>query len=79
MVGSRPQVVAHRGASHDVAEHTLGAYLAALDAGAEGVECDEELRFAREIGCEYVQGFYVARPAPADQLQSLDRNDELAV
>jgi len=31
----RPQVVAHRGASDVVAEHTLGAYLAALDEGAE--------------------------------------------
>ena len=27
----RPRVLAHRGASHDHAEHTLGAYLAALD------------------------------------------------
>ena len=33
-------MVAHRGASHDNAEHTLGAYVAALDAGAEGLECD---------------------------------------
>ena len=39
----RPQVVAHRGASHEVAEHTLGAYLAALDAGAEAFECDVRL------------------------------------
>jgi predicted signal transduction protein with EAL and GGDEF domain len=54
--------------------HAFGAEVV-----AEGVECDEELAFAREIGCEYVQGFYVARPAPADQLQSLDRDDELAV
>jgi len=39
----RPEVVAHRGASHDNAEHTLGAYVAALDAGAEGLECDVRL------------------------------------
>ena len=32
----RPLVLAHRGASHDHAEHTLGAYLAALEAGADG-------------------------------------------
>ena len=30
-VEGRPQVVAHRGSSHDNPEHTLGAYLAALD------------------------------------------------
>lgn len=39
----RPQVVAHRGSSQDNAEHTLGAYVAALDEGAEGLECDVRL------------------------------------
>lgn len=39
----RPQVVAHRGASYENAEHTLGAYIAALDAGADAVECDVRL------------------------------------
>ena len=38
-------MVAHRGASHDKAEHTLGAYVAALDAGADALECD-----VRQIG-----------------------------
>src|SRR3954466_5108560 len=33
----RLQVVAHRGASFENAEHTLGAYLKALDAGADGL------------------------------------------
>ena len=47
----RPQVVAHRGASHDVAEHTLGAYLAALDAGAEGLECDVRLTADGHLVC----------------------------
>lgn len=40
MGAMRPQVVAHRGASHAIAEHTLGAYVEALDVGAEGLECD---------------------------------------
>ncbi len=40
---SRPQVVAHRGASHANAEHTLAAYVAALDEGAEALECDVRL------------------------------------
>ena len=39
----RPQVVAHRGSSAAKAEHTLGAYLAALDEGAEALECDIRL------------------------------------
>jgi glycerophosphoryl diester phosphodiesterase len=39
----RPQVVAHRGASQEQAEHTLGAYVRALDVGAEGLECDVRL------------------------------------
>jgi glycerophosphoryl diester phosphodiesterase len=51
MVVMRPQVVAHRGASHDNAEHTLGAYLAALDAGADGLECDVRLTADGHLVC----------------------------
>ena len=47
----RPQVVAHRGASHDNAEHTLGAYLAALDAGVDGLECDVRLTADGHLVC----------------------------
>ena len=47
----RPQVVAHRGASHDLAEHTLGAYIAALDAGADGLECDVRLTADGHLVC----------------------------
>jgi glycerophosphoryl diester phosphodiesterase len=46
-----PQVVAHRGASHDEAEHTLGAYLAALDSGADGLECDVRLTADGHLVC----------------------------
>lgn len=51
MGSKRPQVVAHRGASHDIAEHTLGAYVAALDAGAEGLECDVRLTADGHLVC----------------------------
>ncbi len=51
MEGSRPKVFAHRGASHDNAEHTLQAYLAALDAGADGVECDVRLTADGHLIC----------------------------
>ena len=36
----RQQVVAHRGASEDEAEHTLAAYRRAIDDGADALECD---------------------------------------
>jgi len=44
-------VVAHRGASAAVAEHTLGAYTAALDAGADGLECDVRLTADGHLVC----------------------------
>jgi glycerophosphoryl diester phosphodiesterase len=47
----RPQVVAHRGASFDNAEHTLGAYLAALEEGAEALECDVRLTADGHLVC----------------------------
>ena len=47
----RMQVVAHRGASEENAEHTLGAYLAALDAGADGLECDVRLTADGHLVC----------------------------
>ena len=47
----RPQVVAHRGASHENAEHTLRAYVAALDAGADGLECDVRLTADGHLVC----------------------------
>lgn len=46
-----PLIIAHRGASHDVAEHTLPAYLAALDAGADGLECDVRLTKDGHLVC----------------------------
>ena len=50
-VEGRPQVVAHRGASAAEAEHTLGAYVRALDEGAEGLECDVRLTSDGHLVC----------------------------
>jgi len=47
----RPQVVAHRGSSHTQPEHTLAAYVAALDEGAEGLECDVRLTADGHLVC----------------------------
>lgn len=38
---------------------------------AEGVETPEQLARLRELGCSYVQGYLVARPLPAEELESL--------
>ncbi len=47
----RPFVVAHRGASSTVAEHTLGAYVSAIEAGAQGLECDVRLTRDGHLVC----------------------------
>lgn len=38
---------------------------------AEGAEKQEQVEFLREIGCEYVQGYYFARPMPEDEYEAL--------
>lgn len=35
---------------------------------AEGVETNEELKPAREVGCDYVQGFLLCEPLPPENL-----------
>src|SRR4051794_20473980 len=47
----RPQVVAHRGASFDNAEHTRRAYLEAIREGAEALECDVRLTADGHLVC----------------------------
>jgi glycerophosphoryl diester phosphodiesterase len=46
-----PSVVAHRGASTDRPEHTIGAYELALKEGADGLECDVRLSKDGELVC----------------------------
>lgn len=48
---SRPQIVAHRGASAHRAEHTLAAYAVALEHGADGLECDVRLTRDGHLVC----------------------------
>src|SRR3954470_3348632 len=47
----RPMLVAHRGASSTVAEHTLAAYEAAIDSGADALECDVRLTRDGHLVC----------------------------
>ena len=48
---SRPLVAAHRGASGLVAEHTELAYQAAIEAGADALECDVRLTRDGHLVC----------------------------
>jgi glycerophosphoryl diester phosphodiesterase len=47
----RPQVVAHRGSSSNHAEHTLDAYVTALEEGADALECDVRLTADGHLVC----------------------------
>src|ERR1044071_2069483 len=50
-LNGHPFVVAHRGASADLPEHTLAAYERALQEGADGVECDVRLTRDGHLVC----------------------------
>jgi glycerophosphoryl diester phosphodiesterase len=47
----RPQVVAHRGASDAEPEHTLAAYLQAIEVGADALECDVRITADGHLVC----------------------------
>lgn len=47
----RPLVIAHRGASSSLPEHTLGAYERAIELGADGLECDIRLTRDGHLVC----------------------------
>jgi glycerophosphoryl diester phosphodiesterase len=48
---ARPLVFAHRGSSVAEPEHTLAAYLRAIEEGADGVECDVRLTRDGQLVC----------------------------
>ncbi|MEJ8658351.1 glycerophosphodiester phosphodiesterase [Streptomyces sp. MS1.AVA.4] len=51
MTQHRIQVVAHRGASEDAPEHTLAAYVKAIEDGADALECDVRLTADGHLVC----------------------------
>lgn len=76
---ARPMVVAHRGASHDIAEHTLDAYIRAISSGADALECDVRLTRDGHLVCVHdrtVDRTSDARGAVSDfDLDTLSRMD----
>ncbi len=42
-----------------------------LEVVAEGVETEAQLSFLRERNCEYVQGYLISRPVPAEEARKL--------
>lgn len=46
---------------------------------AEGVETKEQLERLNELGCDYVQGYYLAKPMPAIEFENLLKSGQLAV
>ena len=43
---------------------------------AEGIETADQLAQLLALGCEYGQGFYLARPAPAEELDPMIASTE---
>lgn len=48
---SGPEIIAHRGSSAEKPEHTLSAYLRAIDQGADSLECDVRLTADNHLVC----------------------------
>lgn len=46
-----------------------------IPAIAEGAERVDQINFLRSVGCEYVQGFYFAKPMPIMEYETLTEND----
>jgi glycerophosphoryl diester phosphodiesterase len=46
-----PKVIAHRGANDEEPEHSLAAYLLAIEQGADGIECDVRLTADGQLVC----------------------------
>jgi diguanylate cyclase (GGDEF)-like protein/PAS domain S-box-containing protein len=42
-----------------------------LEAVAEGVETEEQARFLSAAGCNIIQGYWISKPVPADQISRL--------
>jgi diguanylate cyclase len=46
---------------------------------AEGVEEEAQAIFLRSAGCDRMQGYWFARPMPADQMETLLRESQAVI
>ena len=75
----RPLVAAHRGASEEIAEHTLDAYVSAIECGVDALECDVRMTRDGHLVCVHDRtvnrtsdGSGVVSEFDLDDLNSLD-------
>ena len=54
--------------------HTLG-----LEIVSEGVETKEQLELLRQQGCDIIQGYFISKPMPADEVPAFLKKAETAV
>ncbi|ROO32485.1 phosphodiesterase [Salinisphaera orenii YIM 95161] len=53
-----------------IVQATIGlAHALELRAVAEGIETESQAERLRQLGCDYMQGFYIGRPMPVDKLR----------
>ena len=63
---------ASRSTSRSVVEAIISiAHLLGKTTVAEGVETSDQVRTLRELGCDFAQGYFFARPVPADGLPAV--------
>jgi len=65
------QDIARKSQSSEIVEPILRyANVLGLRTVAEGVETREQIAKLNELGCSYLQGFYIARPMAADKVEA---------
>ena len=76
---AQPLIFGHRGSSYELPEHTLDAYMRAIEDGADGVECDVRLTRDGHLVCVHDRrlertsnGRGLVRRQTLDELQRLD-------
>lgn len=53
-----------------IVQATIGlAHALELRAVAEGIETESQAERLRQLGCDYMQGYYIGRPMPVDRLR----------
>ncbi len=63
---------ASRSTSRSVVEAIITiAHLLGKSTVAEGVETSEQVRTLRELGCDFAQGYFFAKPVPAEELPAV--------